>query len=174
MSLYDFGPGLSAINNMLEESGGEVTPEIDAALTDWFASGSADDLAAKLASYAKLIVWHTGHAAIAKAQVDQFASAMKRHQESVDWLESRLLGFMQTTRSQRLETNDGRKFTLCNNGGKQPVQYDEVAVTEVPDAHRKVTVELNREAIRRDLEQGKELPYARLLPRGQHVRLNVV
>lgn len=172
-TIFDIDADMQRIADLLDEWEGEIPPELEPEITRWMNS-LGDEFTAELHSYSELMLHHKTQAAIARAQIDMYAKKESRHKLKFDWLEEQLQRFMTMKGYRKLPTNGGRTFTLCNNGGKQPVQYDEVAVTEVPVEHRKVTVELNKEAIRRDLEQGKELPYARLLPRGQHVRLNVV
>ena len=54
---------------------------------------------------------------------------------------------------------------LQKNGGKQPMLID----GDVPNDYMKVVYEVDREKIRKDLEDGKELKFAHLEERGKHV-----
>ena len=62
---------------------------------------------------------------------------------------------------------DAGEYTikLQKNGGKAPLIID----GEVPDNYQKVIYETDKDKIRKDLEAGKELPFAYLEERGQHV-----
>ena len=57
---------------------------------------------------------------------------------------------------------------LAGNGGKQPMKVEN---EQVPDNYKRVVLEIDKEKIRKDLEAGKELPFARLEPRGRHVSI---
>lgn len=64
-------------------------------------------------------------------------------------------------------TSDHYTITLCNNGGLTPMKVD----GEVPDNYKRIVYETDTEKIRKDLESGKQLPFAHLEERGQHVRI---
>ena len=55
---------------------------------------------------------------------------------------------------------------LQKNGGKLSMDVDK---DRVPDSYMRVIYEPDNELIRKDLESGKELPFARLNERGTHV-----
>jgi hypothetical protein len=57
---------------------------------------------------------------------------------------------------------------LAGNGGKQPLKVDE---DNVPDNYKVVIYQTDQEKIRKELESGKELEFAELLPRGRHVAI---
>lgn len=53
-------------------------------------------------------------------------------------------------------------------GGKQPIQIEE---SDVPDEFKKTQLVTDKDAIRCALEDGKQLPFAQLLPRGMTLRI---
>jgi hypothetical protein len=57
---------------------------------------------------------------------------------------------------------------LAGNGGKQPMKVDE---DNVPDNYKVVIYQTDKEKIRKELESGKELEFAELLPRGRHISI---
>ena len=57
---------------------------------------------------------------------------------------------------------------LAGNGGKQPLKVDE---DNVPDNYKVVIYQTDKEKIRKELESGKELEFAELLPRGRHISI---
>lgn len=63
---------------------------------------------------------------------------------------------------------DLHTIKLAGNGGKQPMKVEE---DKVPDSYKMVIYQTDTEKIRKELETGKELPFARLEPRGRHVSI---
>ena len=67
------------------------------------------------------------------------------------------------------EINAGQRvIKLQTNGGVQPMDVDKDAV---PDNYQRIIYEPDMQKIRAALEEGKELPFARLEPRGKHIRI---
>lgn len=60
------------------------------------------------------------------------------------------------------------KFSIAKNGGKQPMT---VSTEDVPDEYMKVVFEPDTDKIRKDLEEGKALPFAKLEERGVHLNV---
>jgi hypothetical protein len=72
------------------------------------------------------------------------------------------------------------KFTLCQNGGKQPIKYDidtesksYLTTTNQIDKKYLKTIEiLDIDKIRQDLENGVDVEFAYLEERGNHIRIS--
>jgi hypothetical protein len=62
-----------------------------------------------------------------------------------------------------------KKFKLVNNGGKLPLVLEENK--EIPQSYMKVILEPDKEKIRCDLENGKELEFAHIGQRGKHISI---
>lgn len=65
-------------------------------------------------------------------------------------------------------------MTVANNGGRAPLVVDAVAPDEVdPDYTKTVParLELDRDYIRKVLDDGTPLPFARLGERGRHLKV---
>lgn len=61
-------------------------------------------------------------------------------------------------------------FSICRNGGKQPIKYeDNIDLAEIEE--RFIKPELNKDEVRVALEDGEYLEFAKLLPRGTHLRI---
>ncbi len=58
-------------------------------------------------------------------------------------------------------------FNIAKNGGKQALTIDR----KVPKEYTKTIIENDTDKIRQALEEGKELPFARLEPRGESLRI---
>ena len=58
-------------------------------------------------------------------------------------------------------------FNIVKNGGKQALTID----GEVPKEYTKTIIENDTDKIRQALEEGKNLPFAHLEPRGESLRI---
>jgi hypothetical protein len=92
-------------------------------------------------------------AAITNSQIERMKVALKEA--------------MQKLETPKLETTR-YKVWVQNAGGKQPIQIEE---EDVPHDLKKVQFVTDKDKIREALESGKILPFARLLPRGQVLRI---
>lgn len=68
---------------------------------------------------------------------------------------------------------EGEHFTwqIQKNGGKAPLILDDIPAESLPGEYQAWDVKANKEAIRKDLEAGKELPFAHIGERGESIRL---
>jgi hypothetical protein len=68
---------------------------------------------------------------------------------------------------------EGEHFTwqIQKNGGKAPLILDDMPAESLPKEYQIWDVKANKDAIRKDLEAGKELPYAHIGERGESIRL---
>jgi hypothetical protein len=65
-------------------------------------------------------------------------------------------------------------FSIDGNGGVQPLEVDDVDALDVAEAFPDfvvTTTTINNDAVRKHLEAGGTLPFARLLPRGTHLKV---
>lgn len=60
-----------------------------------------------------------------------------------------------------------RKFSIVNNGGKQPMVID----GDVPESYQKIIYDIDKDKIRAALEKGEKLVFAHLEPRGTHLSI---
>lgn len=109
-----------------------------------------------------------------KARIEMIHGEIKRLQE---WekqminndrlMREALLHVMRDTLGQKKIQTDLHTFIICKNGGKQAVDI----FAEVPDSFQRVIYEPDTDKIRDALEAGEDLPFAKLLERGEHVRI---
>jgi hypothetical protein len=59
---------------------------------------------------------------------------------------------------------------VTNNGGKQPIDLT-VCPEQLPAEFQKVSVTADEDRLRDALKAGREVPGARLAPRGTHLRI---
>lgn len=94
---------------------------------------------------------------VMKQTIDNHQKRMKEH----------LLRVMTDTLHETKIKTDLHTFTVCKNGGKQPMEI----TGEVPDNYKRIVYETDTEKIRADLENGVELPFAHLNERGTHLMI---
>lgn len=169
--LFDIGEDLMALSDLLDESGGEITPENEPIFDAFFAE-LQNDQALKLDGYVGLIKTIEGEAAVAKATAEQFQMKARTRENSVKRLKDRIKLFMENTRQQKATSAKGFVLAIQNNGGKTPLDIDESTRPEsVPEKFQRVTVTIDADKVREALEAGEELSFARLQPRGSHLRI---
>lgn len=170
MKLFDLLPEHRALLELVDEqTGGELTPDVEANLDAFFAEiGDAE--AVKLDSYAGLIRTLESQAAAAQAEVDRFQMVKRAAENAAKRLKERVKVYLELQGRTKAVTAAGRTFAIQKNGGKQMLQID-LPPEELPKQFQKVVVQADEEALRVRLEVGEPLEFARLLPRGTHLRL---
>ena len=85
-------------------------------------------------------------------------------------MQERLLMAMNTLGKKEIST-DFHRFKVVNNGGVRPLKIDEEDLSKIPQKYKKVVEEIDKEAIRKDLDSGIELTIAHYEERGQRVSI---
>ena len=147
MKLFEIGEQFDALERLLVESGGEVTPEVEAWLAEY-----GDLEADKLDGYAMFIRSLEHEAEGYKNVAAEFAAKRSARENAIKRLKDRLKQYMELRGTTQIK---GKMYTaaLNKNGGKPPVIV-EVAPEQLPADFVKVTVEPNNEAIRAALVAG--------------------
>ena len=162
-TLLEISEDLLALMVALEESAGEVTPELEA----WFDTlGTERDK--KLDCYAALIREFELCSKARKEESDRMAALAQADANAARRLKDRLKLFLEVQRETRIDTARYR-ITLAKNGGALPV--DVAVKPEDLPAYQKRTVVADIDALRKALEAGVEIGGARLKERGTHVRI---
>lgn len=167
-TIYEIADDLRALHDLLAESGGEVTPETEAA----FAAFEAEMLAntsEKLDRYCSLIAELDATAAARKAEAKRLADLARTDERTADSLRERLRWFFETHGLQKQKT---ARFavSLVQNGGKPPLVL-ECPVEELPAWALSNRPTVNSEAIREALEAGELVPFARIGERGRRISI---
>jgi len=164
-SLLDIGDDLRALDELMEECEGEI---VDEALEKWFSEIGAerDD---KIDRYCFLIDDLTASAKRHKEDAATYAKWAATDENKAKRLKERLRDFFEAHGIAKLETAH-YKPRVQNNGGVQPLDIDGgINPLDLPEDFQ--IVQANADAIREYLQSGEELEYARLLPRGTHLRI---
>ena len=81
-------------------------------------------------------------------------------------MKAAVLDTIQMTGSRKMVT-DHFKLSIVKNGGKQPMEVDEIE--KIPQDYLTMKPVANMEKIRQELEGGSQLDFARLKERGEHL-----
>lgn len=121
----------------------------------------------KADQYAYVIAAINARQDAVNAEIVRLTHRKKAMENSVKRMKERLIEAMDGMQTTKIQT-DLHTFSIQKNGGKQPIQIDEA---DVPDSYKKVILETDTERIRKELEAGNELPFARFQERGRQLRI---
>lgn len=169
-TIYDISEDMAALDALLAETGGEITPEAEAAFAA-FEAELAANLHAKTDAYCALIAEIDARAAARKAEAKRLADRAKIDERTADALRERLRWVWETRRLGKVET-DRFTVSLAKNGGKAPLDI-RCGVEDLPAwAVRTETIaSADKDAIRARLEAGEALPFASLMERGTRISI---
>jgi len=171
-TLFDIMSDHLALNDLLDEIGGELAdPRAEEA---WMAMASelATDEGIKLDSIIGLIKTWEAEAVAARAEAEQWHAKAISRENRIKWQKLRLLNYIQGTGREKVQTAKGRILAIAKNGGLLPlILPDPLDPAAIPDEFAIVRRDPDREAIRRALADGVELPFARLGEQGVHLRV---
>jgi hypothetical protein len=169
-SLFAIGADLEALNDLLEECGGDITdPTVCAAVEAWSAELDRDR-GEKLDRVHGLLVRLHMEAAAARQQSAEWADRAASREKRSAGLKKMLLDHLQRRGEASAVSAAGLKFAVQANGGK-PALTVNVPAEELDGRFLKVTVAADVDAIRAAIEAGEDVPFARLEPRGFHLRV---
>lgn len=172
-TLFDIGAELSRIHDAIDDDADHdsaLAAETES-LDEWFARVHEEE-AEKLDCYTSLIMQLTMEQHAAKAEANLWLYKAQGRERRVKWLKARLMQHLVATGRTEALTASGRKVAVQNDGGAQPLVIDDgVNPRDFPTLNR-VTVEWDKEKVRKELEaNGDVLHFAKLAPRGQHLRI---
>ena len=103
-------------------------------------------------------------------EVKRLTEKKKRINGNITRINEAIMASMKLHDTRKVE---GEHFTwqIQKNGGKAPLILDDIPVESLPEEYQIWDVKANKDAIRKDLEAGKELSYARIGERGESIRL---
>lgn len=171
-TLREIDADLRALETLLMEVGGDVTEEeAEEAVRKWFGEIKSQ-LNVKLDGYATVIANMKNRSAARREESRRLADLAKVDENAVARLRETLLWYMNENGHDEIQANLHR-FRVANNGGKTPLTIKEAAspAAYIDTPYVDTVYEWNTDAIRGALENGVDLPFARLLERGQHVRI---
>ena len=160
MTLYELKDEYKQLLEMLED------PDIDPQVIADTMEAVSGELDVKCDSYVVIIKQ-------LEAQVEMIDTELIRLEKNktaltgnIKRMKSSVLDAIQLTGQRKMET-DHFKLSIVKNGGKQPMEVDEIE--KIPQAYISMKPVADVEKIRKELEAGGELEFARLKPRGEHL-----
>lgn len=160
-----------ALEDVLFEAGGEISDEqIEATIDQWFAE-IGDQIKDKIDGYCYVIDELTRLAKGRREDAARIEGMARTDENNVKRLKARLKFFLEAQKLQKFETPHW-KLGIQQNGGKQAITHLK-PVEEWPEEYvlTETVKKPNTEKLMAALEAGEKLPFARLEPRGEHLRI---
>ncbi len=171
-TLIELSAELEQINSLLETIEGDIPVDLQTSVDELLAhrESTTEALFEKLDNYCALIQSRLMWASARKAEADRLAKLAESDIKAVEFLKGRLKTYLEATNQQKLRT---KRFNIsvCANGGKAPLRFDNTPPEQMPERFKRVVVEADKEAIRTALEVGEELSFAYLAERENHLRI---
>ncbi len=162
-TLIELTAELQKLDSFLDTIDGDIPVELQQAVDELLAQRETTQEAVleKLDNYAALIQSRVYWAATRKAEAERLAKLAETDARLIDFLKGRLKAYLEATEQNQLRT---KRFNLsvCQNGGKAPLRFDNTLPEQMPERFQRVTIEPDKEAIRMALEAGEELGFAYL------------
>jgi hypothetical protein len=159
MTLYDIQGEYLRLYDMVTED--------DEALEDTLASLNLD-LSDKSEGYVAVIKQLEMESDECDKVIAQFQEKKKARQNSIKRLKDALLSAMDIANLTELKAGSWT-LKVAKNGGKAPVEIPDEAA--VPESYMRIKYEVDKDLIRKDLEEGKDLGFATLGERGRHINI---
>ena len=145
LTLYQISDEQRRINAMLEETGGELTPEIEEAL-----AVNEQNFVQKAENYGYAILHYKAIVAAVKAEKDRLDAIKKTAENAIARMEERLVAAMQQFERPKVEA-DTLKLSLRRS--ERVVVDDENAV---PADCKTIKIEVSKTELKRHLKAGED------------------
>ena len=122
----------------------------------------------KMDDYAVVMTHLQGRSEMIQVEIERLQAMKQTIDNHEKRMKATMLHVMTEKLNQRKIQTDFHTFTVCKNGGKQPMIVDS---ERVPDNYKRIVYETDLEKIRKELEDGKQLDFAHLEERGEHLRI---
>lgn len=169
-SIYEISASMQEVRRAIESEEGWTDEDKDMALESYFES-TEEELEAKGDSYAAVIIEKKSQAEMFKAEAKRLSEMARREEAEIERMKDRLEWFIRqngwTSMPSRLH-----KIRLVGNGGLRPLVITQPDLSLIPDEYTWTVIQTNNDAIRKDLDEGKELPFAHLGERGISLRID--
>nr|DAZ10847.1 MAG TPA: resistance protein [Caudoviricetes sp.] len=160
MNIYELTGNYEHLLNMLYDE------DVDEkALLDTLESIEGD-IEDKADGYAKIIKELEAQSKARKEEAKRLTESAQTLDNRIKMLKSNLFNCMKITGKTKFTTNLF-SFDIVKNGGKQPLTID----GDVPKEYTKTVIENDTSKIRQALENGENLPFAHLEPRGERLSI---
>lgn len=141
-------------------------PEVDPDVFSDTLEALTGELEVKGRGYVSVIKQLEMEAKQAKEISQQFADKQKTRENHIKQMKEALLYAMTKIGMDQIEAGEWT-IKVQKNGGLQPMVID----GEVPENFKRITIDDDKEKIRKALENGEELDFAHLEERGKHISI---
>ena len=174
-TLFAITADLAALDQLLEERGGDVSdPAVLAAVESWYADLAAEE-AAKLDGWCNWVRQLDMEAHAARVESAEYAKRAQAREATLRWAKARMLDHLLATGRTKAVTASGRTVAVQQNGGVLPLEcstftQDHLA-NEVDPRFVLTTLAIDTAAVRAAVDAGEQLPFARYGERGFQLRI---
>ncbi len=159
-NIYQLANNYETVLNML------YNEEIDEQMIFDTLESIEGEIEEKADNYAKIIKELEAKQKARKEEAKRLTDGAKVFENRVKALKNNLFNAMKETGKTKFATNLF-SFNIAKNGGKQALTID----GDVPEEYTKTIIENDTDKIRQALENGENLPFAHLEPRGESLRI---
>ncbi len=163
MNLYDLCPELDAIDAMFEQSEGELTPQIENALAAY-----SENRNKSIDGLCYVIRNREARAKARKDEADRFAKLAKADANTADRLKRYLLGWLQNSGLEKVETE---KFAVRVQQNGRPAFVVEIPYEDLPERFTREKLEVDGNALYDAWKAGENLPIGVQVEVGSHLRI---
>lgn len=160
MTLYELRAEYMELLELLED------PDTDPQVIADTMEGIQGELDIKCDSYVVVIRQLEAQVEMIDAELIRLEKNKSALTNNIKRMKSAVLDTIQMTGSRKMVT-DHFKLSIVKNGGKQPMEVDEIE--KIPQDYLTMKPVANMEKIRQELEGGGQLDFARLKERGEHL-----
>lgn len=148
MNLYELTLEQIKINEMLEENGGELTPELEQALLI-----TEENLNQKAEGYCKAIAIYNGQVASLEEEIKRLTAKKKVAENAVSRMKDALKSTMNVL---ELDKINAGTFTISTRKSKSLEVLDEALI---PEDYKEIvtTIKVNKNAIKDAIKNGAEI-----------------
>lgn len=165
MTLYDLTVQFQTILEMAED--GDLDPQLIADTLE----GVEGEIEVKLDSYGIVINELQMDVAKIDQEIKRLTEKKKQLNNNIDRMKEAVKNTMVLMDTRKVQ-GDHFTWQIQKNGGKAPLVFDEAwNVLDLPEEYQSWDVKPNKDAIRKALDEGQELPFAWLGERGESLRL---
>ena len=160
MTLYELRAEYMELLELLED------PDTDPQVIADTMEGIHGELDIKCDSYVVVIRQLEAQVEMIDAELIRLEKNKSALTNNIKRMKAAVLDTIQMTGSRKMVT-DHFKLSIVKNGGKQPMEVDEIE--KIPQDYLTMKPVANMEKIRQELEGGGQLDFARLKERGEHL-----
>ena len=167
-TLWVISDELEALGEQIAESGGVLSPELEAAL-----DAVEEDFTAKVERVALYIRDCELNAEKAKMEADRLTKIRRHHESKAKGLKSYLLAVMERHGREKVDTYKARVSRVANSRPTVSWQGDG-EYADVPDEFRttRTVHKLNTDRVLEAIRDGEPLPDGVVVERGSHIRIS--